>query len=124
MAQGGAGLPNLHLRALSAHLALEGFPHYAAVEVMNPARNSQISGVSSFGFGGSNARADFWGRSTNGMEQLLEKSDYVQISCPRCRGAMCWTCGVAIPRCAPREKHRCSAIREGTAEYDFCSECY
>lgn len=67
-------LPNVHLKSLSPHLHLEGFPHLIVPEVLDFGVNSQNAGVSSFGFGGSNGRADLWGRSENKLTQLSHPS--------------------------------------------------
>jgi len=124
MVQNSLGIANVHLRSLSPHLNMDGFPHYAGLEITDPRRNSQVLGVSSFGFGGSNARADFWGRSTNGQERLAEACDFAEVICPRCQGPMCWLCGVAIPQGAGGSRHRCSLIREELDGYGHCSNCY
>jgi len=78
-AEGGAGLAgffkccmqvmhceaaaNLHLRAKNPHLDLEGFPCQVLSEVVVMREDSAYSGVSSFGFGGTNAHGEAWGRN-------------------------------------------------------------
>jgi hypothetical protein len=47
-----------------------------------PGSNSQHLGVSSFGFGGTNARADLWGHCQVGPRQLCAR--LVVVPCPRC----------------------------------------
>jgi len=118
------GLPNVHLRALSPHVHMEGFPHSVSSEIMDPRRSSQVMGVSSFGFGGSNARADFWGRSTNGPGQAGQAGCAPEASCPRCMGPMCPLCNVAVPHPEAGARHCCSLIREDPADYGRCSNCY
>lgn len=61
-----SGSPNIHLVKLNAHLDVEGFPCYFESEAVDFGINSGLSGVSSFGFGGTNARADVWGHATHG----------------------------------------------------------
>mmetsp|Transcript_42111 Transcript_42111/g.108495 ORF Transcript_42111/g.108495 Transcript_42111/m.108495 type:complete len:710 (-) Transcript_42111:50-2179(-) len=54
---------NLHLRAKNPHLDLEGFPCQVLSEVVVMREDSAYTGVSSFGFGGTNAHAEAWGRN-------------------------------------------------------------
>lgn len=61
MLQFSAGAPNDHCRELNPHLDVEGFPTTFETEVVDFGANSGLTGVSSFGFGGTNARADLWG---------------------------------------------------------------
>mmetsp|Transcript_21464 Transcript_21464/g.33393 ORF Transcript_21464/g.33393 Transcript_21464/m.33393 type:complete len:811 (+) Transcript_21464:122-2554(+) len=66
MLRGSVGCPNCHLRSFNPHLDLEGFPIVLENEPMDFQQNSGLTGVSSFGFGGTNARADLWGNCTQG----------------------------------------------------------
>lgn len=59
-------MPNLHLLTLNPHLDVAGFPVYFETEAMDFGYNSGLTGVSSFGFGGTNARADVWGHAQGG----------------------------------------------------------
>jgi len=65
------GAPNQHLLELNPHLDLEGFPIAMEVEPADFGHNSGISGVSSFGFGGTNARADMWGHCVRGPRAVV-----------------------------------------------------
>ncbi|OLQ07573.1 Phthiocerol/phenolphthiocerol synthesis polyketide synthase type I PpsD [Symbiodinium microadriaticum] len=56
-----ASAPNVHLRSLNPNLDTNGFPCLYESECVDADQNSQNIGVSSFGFGGTNARADLWG---------------------------------------------------------------
>jgi acyl transferase domain-containing protein len=60
------GTPNLHLYSFNPHLDIEGFPLWMQTEHTDFMANSGLTGVSSFGFGGTNARADMWGHCTQG----------------------------------------------------------
>eukprot|EP00933_Yihiella_yeosuensis_P030519 TRINITY_DN24160_c0_g1_i2.p1 TRINITY_DN24160_c0_g1~~TRINITY_DN24160_c0_g1_i2.p1 ORF type:complete len:418 (-),score=51.13 TRINITY_DN24160_c0_g1_i2:61-1164(-) len=60
------GCPNVHLLCLNPHLDVAGFPVYFETECVDYGSNSGLTGVSSFGFGGTNARADVWGHATKG----------------------------------------------------------
>mmetsp|Transcript_45782 Transcript_45782/g.128817 ORF Transcript_45782/g.128817 Transcript_45782/m.128817 type:complete len:938 (-) Transcript_45782:123-2936(-) len=52
---------NLHLKAKNPHLDLEGFPCQVLTEVCLMREDAAYSGVSSFGFGGTNAHCEAWG---------------------------------------------------------------
>jgi hypothetical protein len=58
------GSPNLHLREKNPHLDDEGFPAYFISEGLTAMYDSAYSGVSSFGFGGTNAHAMSYGKNT------------------------------------------------------------
>nr|AQS99218.1 type I polyketide synthase [Gambierdiscus excentricus] len=55
------GAANVHLRTKNPHLDMEGFPCQMLAEVVTMREDSAYSGVSSFGFGGTNAHAEAWG---------------------------------------------------------------
>ncbi|CAJ1351095.1 unnamed protein product [Effrenium voratum] len=55
--------PNIHLRERNPHLETEGFPAQFVSEGMVTQYNSCVSGVSSFGFGGTNAHAMAFGQN-------------------------------------------------------------
>jgi len=61
-----AGAPNCHLNCFNPHLDISGFPIYFETEPTDFGANSGMTGVSSFGFGGTNARADLWGHAVKG----------------------------------------------------------
>lgn len=52
--------PNLHLRLLNPHLDLDGFPCQPLTESNTCREDAAYCGVSSFGFGGTNAHAEAW----------------------------------------------------------------
>jgi hypothetical protein len=127
------GIPGqVHLHALNPHLDMEGFPWYIISEYTDPHRTDQFIGVQGFGMGGTNARADFWGRCNEGDRQTnvpkklnFDKADFCHVPCPKCLGQMCWLCSTAIPKYGlEKGRHHCSLIREGPTDYDFCSTCY
>ena len=71
-----ASAPNVHLRSLNPNLDTAGFPCLYETECVDASENSQNVGVSSFGFGGTNARADLWGHCQQGpRSDLLVSSD-------------------------------------------------
>lgn len=65
------GCPNVHLGELNPHLDVGGYPVYFETEVTDFGSNSGLTGVSSFGFGGTNARADVWGNATKGPRMSI-----------------------------------------------------
>eukprot|EP00408_Alexandrium_pacificum_P022178 CAMPEP_0171193788 /NCGR_PEP_ID=MMETSP0790-20130122/20559_1 /TAXON_ID=2925 /ORGANISM="Alexandrium catenella, Strain OF101" /LENGTH=667 /DNA_ID=CAMNT_0011658975 /DNA_START=9 /DNA_END=2012 /DNA_ORIENTATION=+ len=125
----------VHVKTLNPHLDIEGFPWYIITEYSDPCRTDMFIGVQGFGLGGTNARNDFWGRTSEGYRNpslnppKQEKADFSNVPCPRCLGAMCWLCGVAVPKYSrEHRRHHCSLVREGPGAYekayDFCSNCY
>uniref|UniRef100_A0A7S1W7N1 Ketosynthase family 3 (KS3) domain-containing protein n=1 Tax=Alexandrium catenella TaxID=2925 RepID=A0A7S1W7N1_ALECA len=64
-------IPNLHLKTLNPHLDVEGYPVNFANEPLDYGTNSGVNGVSSFGFGGTNARADLWGHAHYGQRMSI-----------------------------------------------------
>ena len=69
-----ASAPNVHLRSLNPNLDTNGFPCLYESECVDADQNSQNIGVSSFGFGGTNARADLWGHCQQGPRSELVSS--------------------------------------------------
>nr|AQS99232.1 type I polyketide synthase [Gambierdiscus excentricus] len=54
--------PNNHIRLLNPHIDANAYPVYFCTESVDQGKNEGYLGVSSFGFGGSNARGDIWAR--------------------------------------------------------------
>lgn len=67
MLQNGMITPNPHLRSLNAHLDTHAYPIYFVNELSTMNRGDEIYGVSSFGFGGTNSRADCWSETSRGV---------------------------------------------------------
>ncbi|CAE8610975.1 unnamed protein product [Polarella glacialis] len=65
------GTANVHLLCLNPHLDVAGYPVYFETEPTDFGSNSGLTGVSSFGFGGTNARADVWGHATKGARYSI-----------------------------------------------------
>lgn len=61
-----ATTPNVHLVALNPHADTNQYPVLFPSELAELGGNSGYAGVSSFGFGGANARGDVWGRALQG----------------------------------------------------------
>eukprot|EP00933_Yihiella_yeosuensis_P048748 TRINITY_DN4510_c0_g1_i11.p1 TRINITY_DN4510_c0_g1~~TRINITY_DN4510_c0_g1_i11.p1 ORF type:complete len:757 (-),score=116.87 TRINITY_DN4510_c0_g1_i11:1560-3830(-) len=82
MLNGAVSLPNPHLRILNPHLDINGYPVVFTNELTSTSYHDQCMGVSSFGFGGSNARADLWsdvdkGHLKDGQRIHLSKEEAV-----------------------------------------------
>jgi len=121
-------LPNIHLAKLNPHIPIEGFPRLFTSELVPSGWNAAYSGCSSFGFGGADARCDFYARAEVGPASKsairAEKLDLVSVTCPKCLGPMCWRCGAAIPSHSVPRRHCCSLLREECGDYEICSICY
>ena len=61
-----AASPNQHLHYLNSHLDTAGFPAFFEDELTDYGTPEGLAGVSSFGSGGTNGRADLWGRCLYG----------------------------------------------------------
>jgi len=66
MAVHSCGPPNCHLRTVNPNLITEGYPVFFQQELCDTTFSSTFIGVSSFGFGGTNSRADVYGRCLHG----------------------------------------------------------
>nr|AQS99244.1 type I polyketide synthase [Gambierdiscus excentricus] len=64
--------PNAHLQSLNPHMDTTGYPACFVNEPSDHSTGSSIAGVSSFGFGGTNARGDIWGRCLSGPRRTDE----------------------------------------------------
>jgi len=79
--------PNVHLETLNPHLDTTGYPAYFETDLADLGENASLAGVSSFGFGGTNARGDIWSRCLRGHREtsnitsaawLVERSNFYQ----------------------------------------------
>eukprot|EP00930_Biecheleria_cincta_P018480 TRINITY_DN14388_c3_g1_i2.p1 TRINITY_DN14388_c3_g1~~TRINITY_DN14388_c3_g1_i2.p1 ORF type:complete len:1233 (-),score=231.02 TRINITY_DN14388_c3_g1_i2:95-3766(-) len=77
---GACSPPNNHFRLLNPHMDTNGYPVYFADALSDFGQKTGISGVSSFGFGGTNARGDLWARCTKGARATreLDTGDYIK----------------------------------------------
>jgi acyl transferase domain-containing protein len=116
------GLPNIHLRTLNPHLDVDGFPSQFETEHTDTGLNSNYAGVSSFGFSGTNARADVWSQCKGGpnkpsMEVNLDEVDQIHRAVPGDPGLHRATHRRAGDQCLPREaplQGGCPARRVGS----------
>nr|AQS99230.1 type I polyketide synthase [Gambierdiscus excentricus] len=132
MCSAAAGSPNCHLFTLNAHLDVTGYPTTFSSELSDFGFNTGYSGVSSFGFGGANSRADVFAPSKRGPHRTGEldwkQVDYITVTCPIDQGPMHWLDGRCVPRATSknyvREPYRADAIRDEFASYDYNSSLY
>jgi len=76
----GLSTPNPNLRALNPHLDVNEYPILFINELTCTLKQSQIYGVSSFGFGGTNSRGDCWaevekGQYKHGSRTVLDRNE-------------------------------------------------
>lgn len=64
--------PNCHFNIINPHLTIEGYPVYFDSEDIDVGMSSLYCGVSSFGFGGTNSRADVYGHASKGHRSSLK----------------------------------------------------
>ena len=128
-----AGSPNCHLYILNPHLDVNGYPTVFNTELAEYGNQSGYSGVSSFGFGGANARADVYAVASRGPRKpgkvSLDKVDYVVVSCPFDEGPMHYVDGKEVPTSGSRisrnrGRYRCDNIRDEFDQYDYNSSLY
>jgi len=71
--------PNVHLRLLNAHMDTHAYPVQFPDEWSDFSINSGYAGVSSFGFGGTNARGDVWARCMIGPRKTGGDLDFNKL---------------------------------------------
>jgi polyketide synthase-associated protein len=125
------GTPNVHLALLNANLDMTGFPVYFETEFFDTNVDAGVSGVSSFGFGGTNARADVWSRCRRGYrktgEERIDKEAirHIQVQCPITLGPIDYLTGEPIKEVMLSGKHkRADVIRDVLAPYDTSRYAY
>jgi len=123
--------PNIHLADLNPHIDAHAYPVLFANEMTDLGTSSGYAGVSSFGFGGTNARADLWAKATAGPRKTgtldEEKIDFITVRCPRCLGWMDHVGAGAMPNDVPKPqvgRFKACCIRDEFATYEYCSFCY
>lgn len=67
------GAPNVHLNSMNPHMGIRKTDQIQfETELVDTGINNGFTGVSSFGFGGTNGRCDLWGRCTRGFRKVDE----------------------------------------------------
>jgi len=119
--------PNCHFYRLNAHFQMQGVQAFMCTENITTGKLANIVGVSSFGFGGTNARAEIFACAKLSCANVIDRSltmpqtDNILRRCPKCLGTMCWLCGLAM---SGAEEHVCSSVRDEADSYELCSMCY
>jgi len=121
--------PNLHLRLLNPHLDVDGFPCFFASEISDTRLNSNYAGVSSFGFSGTNARADVWSQCKVGPRKAakidFEKVDQIHVRCPVTMGLIEYLTGEPITKTfRSKKKYKADVLRDEFAPYDVSAYAY
>ncbi|CAE7464959.1 ppsA [Symbiodinium sp. CCMP2456] len=120
--------PNVHFYCLNPHVDMNGYPCQISGELLDLGSNTGYAGVSSFGFGGTNARADIWAKANTGFRKVrpvdLNMLENVTVRCPKCLGSMEWKSSDAVPSRLPKPtgqgRRRAHCVRESD-NYEFCS---
>jgi len=119
--------PNCHLHALNPHLGSEGFPGLFETEPADTGLNSGLCGVSSFGFGGTNARADLWAECRMGPRATGEfdttRLDQIYVTCPMTMGPIDYLTGEPM-RTSTGSRYSADVLRDEFASYDVSSYVY
>jgi len=129
MLMAGTCPPNAHCRQLNPHLSVAGFPCFFDTEGIDTHLNSALTGVSSFGFGGTNGRCDIWGQARYGVNKCgelnLDEVDQIAATCPITMGPINSLTGEPIGQpTAERKKYRADVLRDEFAPYDISRYAY
>lgn len=119
--------PNCHLHTLNGHLSYVGFPILFETEATDTSQNSDLCGVSSFGFGGTNARADLWAECRVGPHATgkfeTNKLDQIHVTCPITMGPIDHLTGEPM-RSGVGTKYHADVLRDEFASYEISSHVY
>mmetsp|Transcript_27058 Transcript_27058/g.49431 ORF Transcript_27058/g.49431 Transcript_27058/m.49431 type:complete len:994 (+) Transcript_27058:3-2984(+) len=132
MNQACCGSPSPHLGELNPNLDVNGYPTIFCTELVSYGYNAGNTGVSSFGWGGANARADVWAPCQRGANKIDKSAahlaskyvDYMEARCPVDDGPMYHLDGGAIPsefsEAFIKGRHIATSVRDEFDAYD-CS---
>mmetsp|Transcript_136843 Transcript_136843/g.248869 ORF Transcript_136843/g.248869 Transcript_136843/m.248869 type:complete len:1243 (+) Transcript_136843:54-3782(+) len=132
MNQSCCGSPSPHLGELNPNLDINGYPTIFCTEMVPYGGNSGNTGVSSFGWGGANARADVWATCFRGANKVDRSAahlaskyvDYMEATCPVDDGPIYYLDGTAVPSEFSNKffagKRNANAIRDEFDSYN-CS---
>lgn len=132
MCRSAAGSPNCHLLVLNPHMDTNGYPTIFDTEMCDYGNNSGYSGVSSFGFGGANARGDVWCRAQVGYRKTgkidYDKIDFITVTCPFDDGDINYLDGRAV-YAGPNDRfqkgpYHADGLRDEFDTYDYSNYQY
>lgn len=119
--------PNQHLRQLNANFTLAGFPLQFSQESCETGLNASLTGVSSFGFGGTNGRSDLWGvcRTGNSHAGVVDKMkmDQLYVKCPITMGSIDYLSGEPLMDGVVK-KYMADVLRDEFADYGVSTFVY
>ena len=131
MLMAGTCPPNAHCQQLNPHLQVGGFPCFFDTEAVDSGLNSALTGVSSFGFGGTNGRCDIWGAARFGHNKcgkvLETEVDQIYTLCPVTLGKIDYLTGEPLSRrlaALHRGKRKADVLRDELARYDVSRYAY
>jgi len=128
MLMAGTCPPNAHCRQLNPHLGVGGFPCFFDTEAINSNLNSALTGVSSFGFGGTNGRCDIWGHARFGPNKcgkvLMNEVNQVYTICPVTLGKIDHVTGEPLSKRTSSDKIQANTLRDEFASYDISRHAY
>mmetsp|Transcript_68037 Transcript_68037/g.160149 ORF Transcript_68037/g.160149 Transcript_68037/m.160149 type:complete len:1179 (-) Transcript_68037:69-3605(-) len=122
--------PNCHLNSLNPHLDVEGFPSCFEAESVETRLNSNYAGVSSFGFSGTNARADVWSQCKSGPRKAnagldISLADQLHMRCPITLGLIEAGTGEPVTESfKKRKRYKADVLRDVWAPYDISTQAY
>jgi len=123
------GAANVHLRAKNPHLDMEGFPCQILNESVTMREDSAYSGVSSFGFGGTNAHGEAFGRNIMTSRSAINQDPQVAFQKKLARAppaeitmtgddVMEWETTGPDPRAEPGTKWKVDLDEDGTVTWE------
>ncbi|CAJ1345054.1 unnamed protein product [Effrenium voratum] len=131
MLMAGTCPPNAHLYSLNPHLDVKAFPCFFDTEAIDSGLNSALTGVSSFGFGGTNGRCDVWGAARFGPNKcgkvMEAEVDQIYTLCPITLGKIDYLTGEPLTRrlaALRRGKRKADVLRDELSRYDVSRYAY
>merc|ERR1719362_585899 len=123
------GASNLHFRFINPHLDIAGFPCHILSEALALKGESAYAGVSSFGFGGTNAHAEAWGKNIMTSRSSLFQDNTVKFQkklahAPPAEITMNgddvkeWETTGLDPRAEPNSRWKISLDEDGVVEWE------
>jgi len=120
---------NVHLRVLNPHLDTVGFPCIFLQDTIYLQEDCSYTGVSSFGFGGTNAHGEAWGKNIYTSRGTMKQNPKSAFQKKLARAPVAeitmngdniddWETTGIDPRCAPGDKWTIEIDDEGVATWE------